>query len=81
MIAKGNFQIGLETRFGADWQGQRCFTKTRRVAARQQSYQHEEWSLLAAWRGQYWYKDRRGSSHELIAGGLLDKHWRDSLLS
>ena len=81
MIAKGNFQIGLETRFGADWPGQRCFTKTRRVAARQQSCQQEEWSLLAALRGQYWCEDRRGSSHKLIAGGLLDKHWRDSLLS
>ena len=27
MIAKGNFQIGLETYFGADWQGQRCFNE------------------------------------------------------
>ena len=30
MIAKNNALIGLETRFGADWQGQRCGTKTRR---------------------------------------------------
>ena len=30
MIAKDNVLIGLETRFGADWQGQRCGAKTRR---------------------------------------------------
>ena len=81
MIAKGNLQIGLETCFGAGWQGQRCFAKTRRVAARQRSCQQVEWSLLAALRGQYWCEDRGGSSHELIAGGLLHKHWRNSLLS
>ena len=30
MIAKGSVLIGLETRFGADWPGQRCGAKTRR---------------------------------------------------
>ena len=30
MIAKGNVLIGLNTRFGADWPGQRCGAKTRR---------------------------------------------------
>ena len=30
MIAKGNVLIGLDTRFGADWPGQRCGAKTRR---------------------------------------------------
>ena len=30
MIAKGNVLIGVETRFGADWPGQRCGAKTRR---------------------------------------------------
>ena len=30
MIAKDNVLIGLETRFGADWPGQRCGAKTRR---------------------------------------------------
>ena len=30
MIAKGNVLIGLDTRFGADWSGQRCGAKTRR---------------------------------------------------
>ena len=29
MIAKGNVLIGLDTRFGADWPGQRCGAKTR----------------------------------------------------
>ena len=33
MIAKGNVLIGLETRFGADWPGQRCGAKTRRGTA------------------------------------------------
>ena len=32
MIAKGNVLIGLDTRFGADWPGQRCGAKTRRGA-------------------------------------------------
>ena len=30
MIAKGNVLICVETRFGADWPGQRCGAKTRR---------------------------------------------------
>ena len=30
MIAKGKVLIGLDTRFGADWPGQRCGAKTRR---------------------------------------------------
>ena len=30
MIAKGNVLIGVETRFGADWPGQRCGANTRR---------------------------------------------------
>ena len=30
MIAKGNVLIGLDTRFSADWPGQRCGAKTRR---------------------------------------------------
>ena len=30
MIAKGNVLIGVETRFGANWPGQRCGAKTRR---------------------------------------------------
>ena len=30
MIAKGNVLVGVETRFGADWPGQRCGAKTRR---------------------------------------------------
>ena len=30
MIAKGSVLIGLDTRFGADWPGQRCGAKTRR---------------------------------------------------
>ena len=29
MIAKGSVLIGLDTRFGADWPGQRCGAKTR----------------------------------------------------
>ncbi len=33
MIAKGNVLIGLDTRFGADWPGQRCSAKTRRGTA------------------------------------------------
>ena len=33
MIAKGNVLIGVETRFGADWLGQRCGAKTRRGTA------------------------------------------------
>ena len=33
MIAKGNVLIGLDTRFGADWPGQRCRAKTRRGTA------------------------------------------------
>ena len=33
MIAKGNVLIGLDTRFGADWPGQRCGAKTRRGTA------------------------------------------------
>ena len=33
MIAKGNVLIGVETRFGADWPGQRCGAKTRRGTA------------------------------------------------
>ena len=33
MIAKGNVLIGLDTRFGAAWPGQRCGAKTRRVTA------------------------------------------------
>ena len=33
MIAKDNVLIGLETRFGADWPGQRCGAKTRRGTA------------------------------------------------
>ena len=32
MIAKGNVLIGVETRFGANWLGQRCGAKTRRGA-------------------------------------------------
>ncbi len=30
MIAKDNVTIGIEWRFGPDWPGQRCGTKTRR---------------------------------------------------
>ena len=30
MIAKSNVLIGVETRFGANWLGQRCGAKTRR---------------------------------------------------
>ena len=33
MITKGNVTIGLETRFGPDWPGQRCEAKTRRGTA------------------------------------------------
>ena len=33
MIAKGSVLIGLNTRFGADWPGQRCGAKTRRGTA------------------------------------------------
>ena len=33
MIAKGNVLIGLDTRFGADWPGQRCGAKTSRGTA------------------------------------------------
>ena len=33
MIAKGSVLIGVETRFGADWPGQRCGAKTRRGTA------------------------------------------------
>ena len=33
MIAKGNVLVGVETRFGADWPGQRCGAKTRRGTA------------------------------------------------
>ena len=33
MIAKGNVLIGLDTRFGADWPGERCGAKTRRGTA------------------------------------------------
>ena len=33
MIAKGSVLIGLDTRFGADWPGQRCGAKTRRGTA------------------------------------------------
>ena len=33
MIAKDNVLIGLETRFGPDWPGQRCGAKTRRGTA------------------------------------------------
>jgi len=33
MITKGNVTIGLETRFGPDWPGQRCGAKTRRGTA------------------------------------------------
>ena len=33
MIAKNNVLIGLETRFGPDWPGQRCGAKTRRGTA------------------------------------------------
>ena len=35
MIAKGNVLIGVETRFGANWPGQRCGAKTRRGTAYQ----------------------------------------------
>ena len=33
MIAKGSVLIGLNTRFGADWPGQRCGAKTSRGTA------------------------------------------------
>jgi len=33
MIAKGSVLIGVETRFGPDWPGQRCGAKTRRGTA------------------------------------------------
>ncbi len=33
MIAKGSVLIGLNTRFGANWPGQRCGAKTRRGTA------------------------------------------------
>ena len=33
MIAKRSLLIGLETRFGPDWLGQRCGAKTRRGTA------------------------------------------------
>ena len=29
-LAKGNVKIGIETRFGPNWPGQRCLAKTRR---------------------------------------------------
>lgn len=32
MLAKGNFAIGVEWRFGPDWPGQRCEAKTRQGA-------------------------------------------------
>ena len=39
MIAKGKVQIGLSTRFGADWPGQRCGAKTHRGTACQRCQQ------------------------------------------
>ena len=32
MIAKGSVLIGVETRFGPDWPGQRCGAKTRQCS-------------------------------------------------
>ena len=33
MLLKGNIKIGIEWRFGPDWPGQRCGTKTRQGTA------------------------------------------------
>ncbi len=119
MIAKGKVLIGLDTRFGADWPGQRCAAKTRRGTACQRpankkngrcrlhggastgakteegrsrisasNLRHGKFTKdklekrrANAAKGREILKELRQMERELIAGGLLDKHWRDSFPS
>ena len=119
MIAKGNVLIGVETRFGADWPGQRCGAKTRRGTPCQRpankrngrcrlhggassgprtkeglakiaaaNLRHGKFTKdklerrkANAAKGREIRKELRQMEHELIAGGLLNKNWRDSFLS
>ena len=40
-LTKGNVKIGLNTRFGPKWQGQRCLAKTRRgTECQRAAYKH-----------------------------------------
>ena len=40
-LAKGNVKIGIETRFGPNWPGQRCLAKTRRgTKCQRAAYKH-----------------------------------------
>ena len=116
MIAKGNVTIGLETRFGPDWPGQRCGAKTRRGTGCQRpankkngrcrlhggastgaktsegrerisqanmrhgKYTKEklEKQRMNAAKGREIRKELRQMERELVAVGLLDKHWHDS---
>lgn len=116
MIAKGNVTIGLETRFGPDWPGQRCGAKTRRGTGCQRPANKRngrcrlhggastgpktnegrarisdanlrngrytkdklEKHRENAAKGREIRKELRQMERELVAVGLLDKHWRDS---
>ena len=96
MLTKDNVAIGIEWRFGPDWPGQRLhggastgarteeglarisaanlrhgkFTKDKLEKRRGNAA--KGWEILA---------ELRQMERELIAGGLLDKHWRDSFPS
>jgi hypothetical protein len=40
-LTKGNVKIGVETRFGPEWPGQRCLAKTRRgTECQRAAYKH-----------------------------------------
>ena len=83
MLTKDNVTIGIEWRFGPDWPGQRCGARTRRGTACQRPANNKNGRcrLHGGARGRAIRKELRQMERELIAGGLLDKHWRDSFLS
>ena len=90
MLTKDNVTIGIELRFGPDWPGQRCGAKTQEVRARisAANLRHGRFTKDKlekrrenAAKGREIRKELRQMERELTAGGLLDKHWRDSFLS
>ena len=90
MLTKDNVTIGIEWRFGPDWPGPRCGAKTEEGRARilAANLRHGKFTKDKlerqrenAVKGREIRKELRQMERELIAGGLLDKHWRDSFPS
>ena len=119
MLTKDNVIIGVEWRFGPDWQGQRCGAKTRRGISCQRpankkngrcrlhggastgartedglarisaaNPRHGQFTKVRleerranAAKGREIREELRQMERDLIASGLLEKHWRNSFPS